>query len=53
MKKRGKLLKEKMAKTFLTQPISQPDSQDKDTNMAIPDDVNVLKNKEWVDYNKK
>lgn len=34
-----------------TQPISQPDSREDGTNVAIPNDANVQRNKNWVDEN--
>lgn len=38
---------------YKTQAISQPDSRAPKTNAAIPDDENVILNKEWVDFNEK
>ena len=38
---------------FETQAISQPDSRQKGTNVAIPNDENVEYNKKFVDENKK
>ncbi len=38
---------------FATQAISQWDSRDSKTNMAIPNDANVTRAKNWVDENQK
>lgn len=45
--------KNNMTGLFVTQPISQADSRQAKTNVALPDDENVTSNKEWVDENKK
>ncbi len=38
---------------FATLAITQPDSRQKDTNMAQPDDENVKEARDWVNHNKK
>lgn len=38
---------------FLTQPISQPDERQDQTNVAMPNDENVELNRGWVIENKK
>ena len=43
----------KLTKTFQTQPISQPDKTDPRTNIALPNDENVEANRNWVNMNKK
>lgn len=39
--------------TYRTQAISQPDRRAEQTNAAIPNEANVILNKEWVDFNQK
>ncbi|MCR4614676.1 MAG: DUF3787 domain-containing protein [Clostridiales bacterium] len=34
---------------FVTQPISQPDKRQKNTGVPLPDNENIIFNKEWVD----
>ena len=34
---------------FVTQPVSQPDKRQRNTGVALPDNENVILNKEWVD----
>lgn len=38
---------------FITQPISQADSRDPDSRVALPDDPNVSMNRDWSIENKK
>jgi len=42
-----------MTGVYITQPISQPDSRQEKTNVAMPNDDNVSYNKDWVDENGK
>ena len=51
--KKYKIYDLKSLGTFITQPISQPDSRQKNTNVAMPNDENVELNRDWVDENKK
>lgn len=44
---------QEVTSAFITQPISQPDSRQAVTNVAIPDDENVTLNREWIEENKK
>lgn len=37
---------------FITQPISQGDEKLPDSKVSLPDDENVILNKEWVEENK-
>ncbi|MEG1846469.1 MAG: DUF3787 domain-containing protein [Oscillospiraceae bacterium] len=57
MKKGNKKLKtdEKIvvASAYITQPISQADSRQPDTDVAIPNVQNVKRNKKWVEENEK
>jgi len=39
--------------TFRTQAISQPDSKSELTNIAMPNEVNVKRARNWVNENKK
>ncbi len=51
-----KIRKDKSAdlyKTYITQPISQADSRQQNTGVAMPNDANVESNREWVEENKK
>lgn len=43
----------KLPGKFITQPISQPDKRQKKTDIALPNEENVLRNKIWVDNNSK
>ncbi|HZJ78154.1 MAG TPA: DUF3787 domain-containing protein [Clostridia bacterium] len=45
--------KSKVTGAFVTQPISQPDKRQNKTDVAMPDDDNVVHNKNWVDENQK
>ncbi|NLB37223.1 MAG: DUF3787 domain-containing protein [Clostridiales bacterium] len=45
--------KSNMTGVYITQPISQPDSRQEKTNVALPNDDNVGYNKDWVDENGK
>lgn len=38
---------------YITLAITQPDTRRKKTNVARPSDEDVLRAKEWVDYNTK
>lgn len=38
---------------FITQAISQPDRRQKKTGVAMPDDENVSRARNWVDENHK
>ncbi|MEG0546233.1 MAG: DUF3787 domain-containing protein [Oscillospiraceae bacterium] len=57
MKKGNKKLKTDeeivVASAYITQPISQADSRQADTNVAIPNVQNVKRNKKWVEENEK
>lgn len=43
----------KIGKTYITQPISQADARQNQTQVALPNDINVERNREWVEENKK
>jgi len=45
--------KKKQTGAFETQPISQADARAHQTNVAIPNEQNVKRNKDWVDQNQK
>ena len=51
--KTSKVNKKIITGAYQTQAISQPDSREKGTNVAIPNDENVEYNKKFVDENKK
>lgn len=53
MKKKTTDKKYKITGTYITQPISQPDSRQPETNVAMPDDENVAINRKWIEENKK
>ncbi|MEG1550682.1 MAG: DUF3787 domain-containing protein [Oscillospiraceae bacterium] len=57
MKKGNKKLKTDeeivVASAYITQPISQADSRQPDTDVAIPNVQNVKRNKKWVEENEK
>lgn len=53
MKKKAGEHKYKITGTYVTQPISQPDSRQPETNIALPDDENVTINKKWIEENQK
>ncbi len=38
---------------LVTQPITQPDRRQKKTGVPLPDNENVIFNKEWVDNGSK
>jgi len=40
-------------RAFATQPISQPDHRQERTGVALPEDENVQRNKDWVERNEK
>lgn len=55
-KKRDKIIEESenyVASAYVTQPISQPDKRQKETNVALPNAQNVIRNKKWVEENEK
>ncbi len=52
-KKYGRVEGRSKGKTFLTQAISQADSRQAHTQIALPDDDNVTRAKNWVDFNEK
>lgn len=41
------------SQAFLTQPISQADKRQDGTAVALPNEANVKRNKNWVDENEK
>lgn len=47
-----KKIKKPITGTYITQPISQADNRDSDTNVALPDDPNVAYNRDWSIENK-
>ena len=51
--KTSKINKKIITKAYQTQAISQPDSREEGSNIAIPSDENVEYNKHFVDENKK
>ena len=51
--KTSKVNKKIITKAYQTQAISQPDSREEGSNIAIPSDENVEYNKHFVDENKK
>lgn len=53
MDKKKNNFPEKVTSTYITQPISQADSRQKGTNVAIPDDENVELNRKWIEENQK
>lgn len=53
MEKKNFKKQDKVTSTYITQPISQPDSRQPETNVAIPDDENVELNREWIEENEK
>ncbi len=53
MKKKRKDKSADLYKTYITQPISQADSRQQKTGVAMPNDANVESNREWVEENKK
>lgn len=53
MKKKTGDNKYKITSTYITQPISQPDSRQPETNVALPNDTNVARNRKWVEENQK
>lgn len=50
-KKKSKLDPNNVISKYTTQPISQPDSRQEKTGVALPNDENVIRNKNWVDEN--
>ena len=40
-------------KTYITQPISQADARQKKTDVALPNEENVERNREWIEENEK
>ena len=51
--KTSKINKKIITKAYETHPISQPDSRKEGSNVALPDDENVERAKNFVDENKK
>ena len=49
----SKINKKIITGAYATQAISQPDSREEGSNIAIPSDENVKYNKHFVDENKK
>lgn len=52
-KKLSKQENQQTAKTFETQAISQADSRESKSSVALPSDENVEYARNWVNYNKK
>ena len=55
MVNKGNLSKgsKKLKKAAATMAVSQDDARRDDTNMALPDDENVKRARDWVNMNKK
>ncbi len=51
--KSSKANKKPITGAYITQPISQADSREPQTRVALPDDHNVALNREWIIENQK
>lgn len=53
MKRQQKRTYHKLGKAYITQPVSQADTRQEKTQVALPNDMNVERNREWIEENKK
>lgn len=53
MKKKTSDKRYKMVGAYITQPISQADSRQPETDVALPNDENVARNRKWIEENQK
>lgn len=53
MKKKDLPKKPPFVGEYITQPISQPDTRQAETRVAMPNDENVTINRKWIEENQK
>lgn len=53
MKRQQKAMHHKLGKAYITQPVSQADARQAKTQVALPNDMNVERNREWIEENQK
>lgn len=53
MKRQQKPIHRKLGKAYITQPVSQADARQEKTQVALPNDMNVERNREWIEENQK
>lgn len=53
MKRKKRQKSPELFKTYITQPISQADARQQKTGVALPNEENVERNREWIEENQK